>query len=365
MLKISVFISAFLFLVTSVFSQFATPESVTFDSVYNRWLVTNSTGVIKQRTADGSVSDFAPAGSGTHGIRIYNNTAFVCMQNRIKGFALTNGAEVFNVQLTGASFLNGLGISSSGIAYISDFTGQRIYKLNLNTQVWWIYVPAAGGQPNGVYVDTPRNRLLVCFWGSNAAIKQVNLSDSSITTITNTGYNNCDGIYLDKYDNVYISSWGPSPAKILRYDINFSLPAAIVINSGLSNPADIFINKSRDTLCVPNSGSNTVTFHNIGNISGVQLVNSNIPLNYKLFQNYPNPFNPATKIKFDIAETGKNVNLSVYNTAGQLVSQLLNETLTTGTYEINFDAGYLPSGVYYCRLKAGSYNGIKKLVLIK
>lgn len=365
MLKISVFISAFLFLVPSVFSQFATPESVTFDSVYNRWLVTNSTGVIKQRTADGSVSDFAPAGSGTHGIRIYNNTAFVCMQNRIKGFALTNGAEVFNVQLTGASFLNGLGISSSGIAYISDFTGQRIYKLNLNTQLWWIYVPAAGGQPNGVYVDTPRNRLLVCFWGSNAAIKQVNLSDSSITTITNTGYNNCDGIYLDKYDNVYISSWGPSPAKILRYNINFSLPAAIVINSGLSNPADIFINKSRDTLCVPNSGSNTVTFHNIGNISGVQLVNSNIPLNYKLFQNYPNPFNPATKIKFDIAETGKNVNLSVYNTAGQLVSQLLNETLTTGTYEINFDAGYLPSGVYYCRLKAGSYNGIKKLVLIK
>lgn len=365
MLKISVFISAFLFLVPSVFSQFATPESVTFDSVYNRWLVTNSTGVIKQRTADGSVSDFAPAGSGTHGIRIYNNTAFVCMQNRIKGYALTNGAEVFNVQLTGASFLNGLGISSSGIAYISDFTGQRIYKLNLNTQVWWIYVPAAGGQPNGVYVDTPRNRLLVCFWGSNAAIKQVNLSDSSITTITNTGYNNCDGIYLDKYDNVYISSWGPSPAKILRYDINFSLPAAIVINSGLSNPADIFINKSRDTLCVPNSGSNTVTFHNIGNISGVQLVNSNIPLNYKLFQNYPNPFNPATKIKFEIAETGKNVNLSVYNTAGQLVSQLLNETLTTGTYEINFDAGYLPSGVYYCRLKAGSYNGIKKLVLIK
>lgn len=365
MLKISVFISAFLFLVPSVFSQFATPESVTFDSVYNRWLVTNSTGVIKQRTADGNVSDFAPAGSGTHGIRIYNNTAFVCMQNRIKGFALTNGAEVFNVQLTGASFLNGLGISSSGIAYISDFTGQRIYKLNLNTQLWWIYVPAAGGQPNGVYVDTPRNRLLVCFWGSNAAIKQVNLSDSSITTITNTGYNNCDGIYLDKYDYVYISSWGPSPAKILRYDINFSLPAAIVINSGLSNPADIFINKSRDTLCVPNSGSNTVTFHNIGNISGVQLVNSNIPLNYKLFQNYPNPFNPATKIKFDIAESGKNVNLSVYNTAGQLVSQLLNETLTTGTYEINFDAGYLPSGVYYCRLKAGSYNGIKKLVLIK
>lgn len=365
MLKISIFISVFLLLVSQAFSQYSSPESVAFDSVYNRWLVTNSTGVIKQRTADGTVSDFAPAGSGTHGIRIYNGTAYVCMQNRIKGFALSNGAEVFNVQLTGASFLNGLGINSSGIAYISDFSGQRIYKLNLNTQAWWIYVPAAGGQPNGVYVDAPRNRLLICFWGSNAAIKQVNLSDSSITTITNTGYSNCDGIYLDKYDNVYISSWGPSPAKILRYDINFSLPVAIVINSGLSNPADIFINKTRDTLCVPNSGSNAVTFHNIGNIAGVQQVNSNIPGNFSLYQNFPNPFNPVTKIKFDIAEGGDNTKLTVYNSAGQQVAELVNETLKAGTYEIEFNAGNFSSGIYFYKLETGKLSEMKKMVLVK
>lgn len=365
----SIIIAVMFFNISLIYSQYTSPESVTYDSVYNRWLVTNSGGVIKQRNnATGVVTDFAPAGSGSHAIRIYNGVAYACVSSTmVKGFSLATGSQVFSVTITGASFLNGMGIDqSTGIAYISDFSGQKIYKLNLNTQAWWIYVPIASGQPNGVYVDSPRNRLLICYWGSNSAIKQVNLADSSLTTIiTQTGYNNCDGIYLDKYDNVYVSSWSPSPAKILRYDINFTLPVAIVINSGLSNPADIFINKTGDTLGVPNSGNNTVTFHNIGNIAGVQLTNSSIPQNFSLHQNFPNPFNPVTKISFDISESSANVKLAVFNSLGQQVSLPVNEALTAGSYEIDFDGSMLPSGVYYYRLESGSFVDMKKLVLIK
>lgn len=367
MKKYCLFVALFFINFTLIYSQYTSPESVTFDSVYNRWLVTNSGGVIKQRNnATGVVTDFAPSGSGSHGIRIYNGRVYACAGSTIKGFSLATGTQEFTATLSGASFLNGLGIDqSTGIAYISDFTGQKIYKLNLNTGAWWIYVPTAGGQPNGVYVDSPRNRLLICYWGSNAAIKQVNLADSSLTTITNTGHNNCDGIYLDKYDNVYISSWSPAPAKILRYDINFTLPVTIVINSGLSNPADIYINKNGDTLGVPNSGNNTVTFHNIGNIAGVQQINSNIPEKFALHQNYPNPFNPNTKITFDITESSANVKLAVYNTLGQMTAILVNEALTAGSYEVSFDAGKLSSGVYYYRLETGSYTEMKKMVLVK
>jgi len=366
--KYSVIIALLVFNITLIYSQYTQPESVTFDSVYNRWLVTNSGGVIKQRNnATGVVTDFAPSGSGSHGIRIYNGRAYACVGSRIKGFSLATGVEEFNVQLTGASFLNGMGIDqSTGIAYISDFTGQRIYKLNLNTQAWWIYVQVAGGQPNGVYFDSPRNRLLVCYWGTNSVIKSVNLADSSMTTlVTQTGYNNSDGIYLDKYDNVYVSSWSPAPAKILRYDINFTLPVAIVINSGLSSPADIYINKTGDTLGVPNSGNNTVTFHNIGNIAGVQQINSNIPEKFSLHQNYPNPFNPATIISFDVIESSSNVKISIFNTLGQQVSVPVNEALTAGSYEISFDGSLLPSGVYYYRLESGSFVDMKKMVIVK
>ena len=360
-----IFILAFIFLLSSAsLAQFTSPESVTYDSVYNRWLVTNSGGVIKQRSSNGTVTDFAPAGSGSHAIRIYNGVAYACVGNRIKGFSLASGSEVFNVLLSGASFLNGMGIDkNTGIAYISDFTGQRIYKLNLNTQAWWIYVPTASGQPNGVYVDSPRNRLLICYWGTNAAIKSVNLSDSSLTTITNTGYNNCDGIYLDRYDNVYLSSWSPAPAKIIRYDINFSGSPVVVINSGLANPADIFINKFADTLGVPNSGSNTVTFHNIS-ITGITPINSSIPEKYSLGQNYPNPFNPATNIQIDVAQSGF-TKLYVYDMLGRIVSTLVNENLTAGSYKVNWNASGFTSGVYFYRLETERYYEVRKMILIK
>jgi hypothetical protein len=357
-----------------VYSQYTSPESVTYDSAYNRWLVTNNGGAIKQRSAlTGIVTDFAPAGSGSHGIRIYNGVAYACVSsNRVKGFLLSTGAEIFNVQLAGASFLNGMGIdNSTGIAYISDFTGQRVYKLNLNTQAWWIYVPTASGQPNGVYVDKPRNRLLICYWGSTG-VKQLNLADSSLTTVASgIGYNNLDGIYLDKYDNVYISSWSPAPGKIIRYDINFSLSPVIVITS-LSNPADIFINKAQDTLGVPNSGNNTVTFHYIGGISGINPLGSTIPESFSLGQNYPNPFNPVTKIRFSIPllrgvsdARGVSTKLVVYDAIGREIAALVNENLTAGTYEVEWNASNFATGIYYYRLNSGSYTETKKMVLVK
>lgn len=365
MKKLSALAFCFILILSSqIYSQYTSPESVTYDSVYNRWLVTNSGGVIKQRDAAGNVTDFAPSGSGSHAIRIYGNTVYACVGNRIKGFLLSNGSEVFNVQLAGASFLNGMGIDkNTGIAYISDFTAQRIYKLNLITQAWWIYITTAAGQPNGVYVDSPRNRLLICYWGTNAAVKSVNLADSSLTIITNTGYNNCDGIYLDRYDNVYISSWSPAPAKIIRYDINFTGSPVIVINSGLANPADIFINKFRDTLGVPNSGNNTVTFHNIS-ITGITPVNSSVPDAFSLGQNYPNPFNPATTIKIDIAQSGF-TKLFVYDALGRVVSTLVNENLSAGSYEVNWNAEGSTSGVYFYRLQIGNYSEVRKMILIK
>lgn len=368
MKNLLVFILGFLIVNTVLLSQYTSPESVTYDSVYNRWLVTNSGGVIKQRLSNGTVSDFAPSGSGSHAIRIYNGVAYACVGTRIKGFSLASGTEVFNVLISGSSFLNGMGISSTGIAYISDFSGQRIYKLNLNTQAWWVYVPTAGGQPNGVYVDSPRNRLLICYWGTNAAVKSVNLADSSLTTITNTGYNNCDGIYLDRYDNVYISSWSPAPAKIIRYDINFTGSPVIVINSGLGNPADIFINKFADTLGIPNTSLNTVTFHNIS-ITGITPISSETPKAFSLGQNYPNPFNPTTKIKFSVPvpseEGASDVNLTVYDALGRTIEIIVNRKLSPGSYEAEWNASNFSSGVYFYRLQANNYSEVKKMTLIK
>jgi hypothetical protein len=91
---------------------------------------------------------------------------------------------------------------------------------------------------------------------------------------------------------------------------------------------------------------------------------SEIPTGYSLGQNYPNPFNPSTKIQFSINNT-QFVSLKVFDILGNEVATLVNEELTAGVYQYNFDASNLSSGVYYYRLNAGSFSETKKMILTK
>jgi len=104
-------------------------------------------------------------------------------------------------------------------------------------------------------------------------------------------------------------------------------------------------------------------------LTSVRNVSSNIADGYKLSQNYPNPFNPTTTIKFDIADAGY-VNLTVYNSLGKEVSNLVNQSLNRGSYSSEFTGANLTSGVYYYRLTITGDNGqnftdTKKLILLK
>ncbi|MGD8781736.1 MAG: T9SS type A sorting domain-containing protein [Ignavibacteria bacterium] len=85
---------------------------------------------------------------------------------------------------------------------------------------------------------------------------------------------------------------------------------------------------------------------------------------YSLFENYPNPFNPTTRIKFSISEAC-NVTLKIYNTLGEEVKVLVNETLQPGKYEKVFDASHLASGIYFYKITAGKYREVKKMLLVK
>ncbi len=85
---------------------------------------------------------------------------------------------------------------------------------------------------------------------------------------------------------------------------------------------------------------------------------------YVLGQNYPNPFNPATTISFSVPAQSF-VSLEVFDALGREVSILLSERLSPGSYSRTWDAAGLSSGVYFYRLKAGSFIETKKLVLLR
>lgn len=91
---------------------------------------------------------------------------------------------------------------------------------------------------------------------------------------------------------------------------------------------------------------------------------NNIPTNFTLDQNYPNPFNPSTNISFGLPERS-NVVLKVFNTLGEQVAELVNESLEAGTYYYNFNAANLTSGVYVYSLQTDAGVISKKMTLLK
>lgn len=91
---------------------------------------------------------------------------------------------------------------------------------------------------------------------------------------------------------------------------------------------------------------------------------TNLPSSYMLHQNFPNPFNPFTSIKYDIPNRS-DVSLIVYDILGRKVKELVNTMQQAGSYEVQFDASQLASGVYIYQLIAEKYLSSKKMILLK
>ncbi len=102
---------------------------------------------------------------------------------------------------------------------------------------------------------------------------------------------------------------------------------------------------------------------NYSTVTGVNQI-SEIAAKYSLNQNYPNPFNPSTKIRYAIAKSGF-VSLKVYDMTGKVVSELVNNNQTVGSYEVSFNAAALSSGVYYYKLESEGFAETRKMLLIK
>jgi hypothetical protein len=85
---------------------------------------------------------------------------------------------------------------------------------------------------------------------------------------------------------------------------------------------------------------------------------------FSLAQNYPNPFNSTSIIKYSIPKSSQ-VSLKIFNTLGEEIEALVKEEKPIGTYELNWNAANLPSGVYFYQLRAGDYTSVKKMILLK
>ncbi|MEO6695215.1 MAG: T9SS type A sorting domain-containing protein [Ignavibacteria bacterium] len=143
--------------------------------------------------------------------------------------------------------------------------------------------------------------------------------------------------------------------------------AGIIVAPSVINPQ--IINFCFNYASVSNRGDaknllNNCIFNLIGSPVSVTVLSNNIPEKFTLQQNYPNPFNPKTFIKYDLSVSSF-VSLRVYNMLGNNIAVLINEKQSHGSYKVDFDGRYLPSGAYYYNMSAGNFISTKRMILLK
>ena len=260
------------------------PESLEWDEANTRWLVGNSSGgTILTRSTSGVLSNFVTGiPSGPYGIEILGNKVFACAGGFIRGYNLSDGANVFNLNLS-AGFLNGLTSDGVNFLYATDFSGKKIFKIDVANTTFSTIATGLVKTPNGILCEPENNRCLVVNWGTNAPILALDLSTNAITTVLATTLGNCDGITKDSCGNYYITAW--SNNKLNKFDASLT-GTFTVVPSTLSSPADIDcrLGATIDTIGVPGGGN--VTFIDVAKPTVNIALSNNILGTTALFNSY-------------------------------------------------------------------------------
>jgi hypothetical protein len=314
-------------------------EATEYDPTQNRWLTSNGSSIIAQ-DASGTLSFFGN-GSASHGMEVMNGTLFAISSSTIKGYDLISGDEVMSLTIPGALFLNGMGSDpATNRLWVSDFNAYKIIEIDVSD----LFAPSQQtivtetvDKPNGVVYDQIDDRLIFVSWGSNAAIKAVDLSDYSVSTLLSTSLGNMDGIDMNAAGEFFISTW--SPTRITRYAHDFTNPETITA-PGLAQPADISYGNEINTLGVANSGNETLTLIEF-ETSGLE----DEILDLLQIDIFPNPVATGSRISFEL-EQSEAVQLNIRDVQGRLVSELLNEQMISGNHQVILNGLNIDEGMY-------------------
>ncbi|NWG27303.1 MAG: T9SS type A sorting domain-containing protein [Ignavibacteriaceae bacterium] len=248
----------------------------------------------------------------------------------------------------------------------------------------WINVvssaPAAGGSYTWMVANTPSTQCLVRISdASNPSIYDISDATFTITAapnpmITVTAPNGGEVWVVGTVHQIKWTRQDVTTVKIDYSTDNGSTWSVVVA----SRPAvygnyNWTIPNTPSTQCLVRISdiSNPAVFDvsdgtfTIQDVVPVEDLNSGIPEEYNLAQSYPNPFNPSTIIEFSLPESASNVNLSIYNVLGEKVAELINNALTAGKYQYQWNAENFTSGIYIYELRTDKFVAFKKMILLK
>lgn len=267
--------------------------------------------------------------------------------------------------------------------YVNSASAGLKYDLKYSTNSDMSAATTITNIVNSQYVLTGLTAGTSYYWQVRSSDGTVHSAFSNIESfVTNAGNlpvmpitgNPINGVQL--ISNAPVLSWFiPTSGSIESYEVQYSdnpdMNTAVTNNcnststviNGLT-PNKTYYWRVRSV----NADGNYSTYSNIASFVSNSVTSAeneiNIINSLELSQNYPNPFNPTTTINFSIKESGI-YSLEIYNMLGQKIETLVKEHLTTGNYNVNFNAQNLSSGIYFYKLNGANVNLVKKMTLIK
>jgi len=254
---------------------FNNPESAVYDLPRNRYIISNwGDGSIVQIDSNGNQSHFNTELQNKYkvaGLYILGDTLLAACGDTLKsdttgtgltGFNIRTGEIIFHLPIPGIGLPNDIASDKEGIIYLTDYWGNKLYKIE--NGIASVFIRNNLNYPNGIMYDKGKNRLLILsVGGCNAPILAVNLPDTTLSVVTETGFvGGLDGIDSDNEGRFYVSEWGSEG--VYRFDKNFTEKPKLFSNKH-TDPADIYVDKINNVLVVPNFSKNSVDFIQIIN----------------------------------------------------------------------------------------------------
>ncbi len=139
-----------------------------------------------------------------------------------------------------------------------------------------------------------------------------------------------------------------------------------LVNEGMLNPNEYFADFEMGNEVIYGTGKTDITKYDLYiNTNPLSINNySFISNSYHLSMNYPNPFNAITRMDFSIP-IDQFINIKVYDILGNKIITLINDNLSAGKHNIQWDASNYPSGVYFIKLECENYYSMRKMLFLK
>ncbi len=235
------------------------PESVAFDSLNNRYLVSSLlTSKVISIDKNGNQEVFKN-NIAAYGNCIKDSILFVAGNSTVRGLNVFSGEDVFSVTIPGTQQLDGITFDNSGHLYVMATRIGKVYKINIETKAYTAFVDGGFGRaPQDLIFDKFNNRVLVCHWSADSPIMSINLADSTMNTVVEKTAGYADGITIDHLGNIYVTSHNGEGA-IYKYENDFSKHGELIY-VGIEEPAGLDYNIIDDVLAVPSFSGDIVVF---------------------------------------------------------------------------------------------------------